>query len=84
MSVKDTMDKPDTSKVVKKPDLTKDKTRSTASIEKPEPIQLPSFPFAKVRCDTKNIWELNVFCPTVECPLVHSKFLCQSYTLGTR
>ena len=47
VSVKDTMDKPD--KVVKKPDMMKEKSRSTTTIEnKPEPISLPSFPFGKV------------------------------------
>lgn len=41
VSVKDTMDKPDGMKTIKKPDLMKEKSRNASAIEKPEPIQLP-------------------------------------------
>ncbi|XP_048776168.2 protein PRRC2C-like isoform X5 [Ostrea edulis] len=53
VSVKDTMDKPDGMKTIKKPDLMKEKSRNASAIEKPEPIQLPPS-FNKVPMDESN------------------------------
>ncbi|XP_078324244.1 uncharacterized protein LOC111125384 isoform X5 [Crassostrea virginica] len=53
VSVKDTMDKSDGIKTIKKPDSLKEKARSTSAIDKPEPIQLPPS-FNKVAMDESN------------------------------
>lgn len=53
VSVKDTMEKPDGMKAIKKPESLKDKARNASAIEKPEPIQLPPS-FSKVTMDESN------------------------------
>lgn len=53
VSVKDTMEKPDGMKAIKKPESLKDKARTASAIEKPEPIQLPPS-FSKVTMDESN------------------------------
>lgn len=52
VSVKDTMEKPDGMKAIKKPESLKDKARNASAIEKPEPIQLPPS-FSKVTMVSK-------------------------------
>lgn len=52
VSVKDTMEKPDGMKTIKKPESLKDKARNASAIEKPEPIQLPPS-FSKVTMVSK-------------------------------
>lgn len=54
VSVKDTMEKPDGMKAIKKPESLKDKARTASAIEKPEPIQLPPS-FSKVTMVSKKL-----------------------------
>ncbi|XP_061164829.1 protein PRRC2C-like isoform X2 [Saccostrea echinata] len=53
VSVKDTMEKSEGMKTIKKPESLKEKSRTTSTLEKPEPIQLPPS-FSKVAMDESN------------------------------